>query len=76
MFLLLVFYTELNYDNIFLGQMSLNLESSLYLIFNELPVDEWKTWSEARDECRERGFDLVTINSAKEDRFLRLNLGS
>ena len=57
------------------GQTFFSRQESFYLIFNDLPQNEWKTWSGARDACREIGYDLVTINDASEDRFLRLQLG-
>ncbi|CDQ99050.1 unnamed protein product, partial [Oncorhynchus mykiss] len=40
-------------------------ESSWYFLSTET-----KTWKESRDDCLERGADLVIINSDKEQKFL------
>ncbi|XP_064816837.1 C-type lectin domain family 4 member E-like isoform X3 [Oncorhynchus masou masou] len=45
-------------------------ESSWYFLFTKA-----KTWEESRQECLERGADLVIINSEKEQKFL-FNLNS
>ncbi|XP_036830595.1 C-type lectin domain family 4 member E-like, partial [Oncorhynchus mykiss] len=45
-------------------------ESSWYFLFTKA-----KTWEESRQECVERGADLVIINSEKEQEFL-FNLNS
>ena len=58
------------------GQTVFSLENSLYWIFDALPKSERKTWSDARRACREKGYDLVTINDAEEDSFIREQLGS
>ena len=59
-----------------IGQTVFSLEKSLYWIYDALPRNEWKTWSEARGVCREKGYDLVTINDAEEENFIRQQLGS
>ena len=56
------------------GQTLVSHGDSFYLIFDDLPREEWKTWSEARDVCRERGYDLLTINDEEEDSFIHENL--
>ncbi|XP_064859833.1 C-type lectin domain family 4 member E-like [Oncorhynchus nerka] len=48
-----------------------NFESSWYFL-----SDDTKTWKESREDCLERGADLVIINSDKEQEFLfNLNKG-
>ena len=56
--------------------MFFSRETSLYMIYQNLAENERKTWNEARDVCREKGYDLVTINDADEDNFIRQRLGS
>ncbi|XP_070964787.1 CD209 antigen-like protein C [Oncorhynchus clarkii lewisi] len=48
-----------------------NFESSWYFL-----SDDTKTWKESREDCLERGADLVIVNSDKEQEFLfNLNKG-
>ncbi|KAF5897160.1 C-type lectin domain family 4 member E-like isoform X1, partial [Clarias magur] len=47
-----------------------NFSSSFYFMFNEQ-----KNWNESRQECRERGADLVIINSREEQEFIIEQLG-
>ncbi|XP_070964771.1 CD209 antigen-like protein C [Oncorhynchus clarkii lewisi] len=48
-----------------------NFDSSWYFL-----SDDTKTWKESREDCLERGADLVIINSDKEQEFLfNLNKG-
>ena len=68
-------YLELMKCFLSTGQSFFSRENSFYLIFKNIPVSEWKSWSEAVDVCQERGYDLVTINNEEEDDFLRQKLG-
>ncbi|XP_073672072.1 sperm receptor for egg jelly-like [Paramisgurnus dabryanus] len=42
-------------------------QSSLYFISSE-----WKTWTESRRYCRERGADLIIINNKEEQDFVNI----
>nr|XP_055063219.1 C-type lectin domain family 4 member M-like [Misgurnus anguillicaudatus] len=45
-------------------------QSSLYFISSD-----WKTWTESRRYCRERGADLIIINNKEEQDFINKNSG-
>ncbi|KAM9449572.1 C-type lectin domain family 4 member E-like [Clarias gariepinus] len=48
-----------------------SFNSSLYFISNES-----KSWTESRQDCRDRGTDLVIINSREEQEFIGKQLGT
>ncbi|XP_073729806.1 uncharacterized protein [Misgurnus anguillicaudatus] len=45
-------------------------QSSLYFISSD-----WKTWTESRRYCKERGADLIIINNKEEQDFINKNSG-
>ncbi|XP_053335978.1 CD209 antigen-like protein C isoform X2 [Clarias gariepinus] len=48
-----------------------SFNSSIYFVSNEL-----KNWTESRQNCRDKGADLVIINSKEEQEFMVKQLGS
>ena len=52
-----------------LGRVFHEYENHYYIIYNEAQ-SERMTWTEARDACREEGYELVTVNDEAEHEFL------
>ncbi|KAF5891820.1 antigen like protein, partial [Clarias magur] len=55
-------------DDLYKGRC---FSSSLYFISNE-----YKNWTESREDCRDRGADLVIINSTEEQEFINTLVSS
>ncbi|XP_029929042.1 killer cell lectin-like receptor subfamily B member 1B allele A [Myripristis murdjan] len=45
--------------------------SSCYLVITTNNFNEWKTWEEAGEDCRQRNADLVVIENQQEQEFIQ-----
>ncbi|XP_029929041.1 asialoglycoprotein receptor 1-like [Myripristis murdjan] len=46
-------------------------KSSCYLVITTNNFNEWKTWEEAGEDCRQRNADLVVIENGHEQEFIQ-----